>query len=114
MDSDRELNEIVNNEFSLEIELAKNAFDQHTWSSTTTKTNIGQILKAINSHFERYKSQGCMSPLLVFDWIHIGSLSKGVDRIQFHKDKAEEFYGEPYDEAKHNNWLPETFQKMVN
>ena len=110
MDSDRELKEIVSNKFSLDVELAKDAFDQNTWSIGTTKTNIGQILKSINTHFERHKPQGCFLPLVVFDWMHIGSLSKGVDSIKFHRDKAEDFYGEPYNESKHNNWLPTAFQ----
>lgn len=110
MDSPRELKEIIKNDISLEIELEKDVFDQRTWQPSTQANNIGQVLKSINNHYERYKPQGCLLPLVVFDWVHLESLSAGTDFVKFHKDSANIFYGEAYDETKHNNWLPVAYQ----
>lgn len=110
MDSERELKEIVSNEISLEVELEKNVFDQNTWQAGSAATNVGLILKSINSHYERYKPQGCLLPLIVFDWVHLESLSAGTNFVQFHKDKAKMFYGTAYDEKIHGNWLPTAFR----
>ena len=105
MDSEKELKAEVKHDFNFEVEYDRNVYDTKAWEKTSA-SNLGQILKSINSHFEQYKPAGCLFPAVVFDWFDILSLSKGVNEEEFHKSKAQSYYGEVYDAAKHSNWLP--------
>jgi hypothetical protein len=105
MDSDKELKEIIKNPFKLDIEFKQNAFGGREWS-LTGPTGLSALLKNLNNFFDLNKPEGCLFPPVVFDWIHINSLTPGVDSVEFHKNLAQDFYGEPYDATKHSNALP--------
>lgn len=104
MDSDKELNAVVKHDFNFEVEYDKN-FYTNSWEKSSAG-NLGETLASINSHFQQHKPAGCVFPAVVFDWFDLLSLGRDVNADKFHQEKAEEYYGEPYDAAKHSNWLP--------
>lgn len=114
MDSERELKEVISNPFSLEVEFDRNAYDEKSWNPSTTSISMSTLLKSLNTHFEEHKPKGCDIPLVAFDWIHLNSLSAETDVAQFHQNLAEDFYGEPYNAAKHNNNLPTYYRNLMN
>lgn len=105
MDSDRELKAEIKHDFNFEVEYDKNVFDAKVWEKTSAG-NLGEVLKSINNHFQQQKPAGCVFPAVVFDWFDILSMGRNVDADAFHKENAQRYYGEPYSEEKHNNWLP--------
>lgn len=108
MDSEKELQAVISNEFQYEVAYDKSVFDAKPWASTAT--TLGTILQSINSHFEENKPEGCIFPAVVFDWFDILSLGRGIDSDQFHKEKAKTYYGEAYNETRHSNWLPVAYR----
>lgn len=117
MDSDRELNAVVSNNFNLEIQLDKNLFhaseESKAWGPTLTGASISAVLKSLNNYFEANKPAGFIFPAVVFDWFHINTLPKSVDSDAFHKSIAKELYGEEYNETKHSNWLPAVYREKT-
>ena len=114
MDSDRELQATIVNNFHLEIELDRDVYDAKPWTFGTKTTNLGEILKSINSHYNLYKPAGCILQVVTFDWIDILSMGRNVNSEEFHKSNAKKYYGEEYDATKHFNWLPKDVADKTN
>lgn len=108
MDSDRELQAEVVNDFHLEIDLDKDVYNAKPWSAGTKATNMGDVLKSINSHYNLYKPSGCVLPVVMFDWVDILSFGKNINAEEFHRNNATKYYGEEYNAEKHSNWLPKS------
>jgi hypothetical protein len=105
MDSERELQAEVKNDFYYEVEYDNKVFDAKPWEHKSA-TTMGDLLKSINNHFQQNKPAGCMFPAVAFDWFDLLSLGKDVNAEEYHKSKANDYYGEPFDASKHLNWIP--------
>lgn len=114
MDSDRELKEVITNPFKLEVQFKAGAFDQKQWTLGSASIGMSGLLRNINNFYEINKPEGCLYPPIVLDWVHLNSLTPGVDSVQFHKDLAQDFYGEPYNAAKHENGIPSVYRDRFN
>lgn len=117
MDSERELNAVVSNNFSMEIQFDKNLYHQtdaaKAWAPTISNVSMNAVLKSLNSYFETNKPAGFIFPAVVFDWFHLSSLSKKGEADAFHQSLAKDLYGEEYDESKHSNWLPAIYREKT-
>lgn len=111
MDSEKELKAEVLHDFNMEVEYDKNVFESKTWGPLTgTANKMEDVLRSLNNHFEQIKPAGCYFPAVVFDWFDLLSLGKDVDFDAYHKEHAMKYYGEPYNEATHSNWLPSAYR----
>lgn len=117
MDSERELNEVVSNNFDLEIQIDKNLFhsteETKAWGPTLSNVSMNALLKSLNTYFDTNKPPGFIFPAVVFDWFHLSSLSKKGEADTFHQSLAKDLYGEEYNASIHSNWLPAVYQEKT-
>lgn len=106
MDPKSELDMEVKNDFLLEINYSNSFYTETAaWTFSPTLTTMGALLKSLNMHFDSKKPQGTLISPVIFDWMSIDCM--GSDDIrQFHRERAETYYGEPYNASKHSNFLP--------
>lgn len=112
LDSEEELKAITTQEYYIEIDLDKDVFDKHPYSSTSPVT-ISSILRNINKHYEQHKPEGFITPLIVFDWHHIDALSPKVDKEEFYQSKLSDLYVGTFDESLKGTDVSSSFQDVV-
>lgn len=108
LDSEEELSAVTQYQYNVEVDYDKDAFDQHSYSATSS-ASFNTVLRNINKHYEQYKPEGLITPLLVFDWVHLGAMSKKVDKAEFYKNKISELYTAPFDTASLSADIPKAF-----
>lgn len=79
---------------------------------TSAKTNVPQMIKSLNNHFDLQKPTGIHSPLVFFDWVIAGYEKGDADLKTFHRDSAQLLYGTDYDAALHEESLPESIKQL--
>jgi hypothetical protein len=113
LDSEEELKGVINNDFNFEVEYDQNAFDKNPYTSGAIPRQT--ILKTINKHYEQHRLGGMYTPLIVFDWVHIGSLAPKVNKETYYKENVGLFYTElPEEEASDISDVFKPFVQLNN
>jgi hypothetical protein len=112
LDSEGELKAVTSQEYYIEVDLDKDVFDKHPYSSASV-VDIASLLRNINKHYEQYKPEGFITPLVVFDWHHIGVLSSKSDTEEFYKNKVSDLYDGTFDDSLIGSDVSSTFDNVV-
>jgi hypothetical protein len=112
LDSEEELKAITTQEYYIEVDLDKDVFDKQPYTSAT-QINISTLLRNINKHYEQHKPEGLITPLVVFDWHHIGAISSKIDKDEFYKNKLSDLYVGTFDDSQIGSDVSSTFDDVV-
>jgi hypothetical protein len=112
LDSEEELKSVTTQDYYIEVDLDKDALDKHPYSSTS-KVAISSLLRKINKHYEQHKPEGFITPLVVFDWHHIGAISPKVDKEAFYTERLTDLYVGTFDANSIGADVSSTFQNVT-
>lgn len=113
LDSEGELKAVSNYDYYIEVEFAENnVLDQHPYGSAS-QVVFSSVLRTINKHFEQHKPEGFITPLIVFDWIHINALSSKVDKDAYYLSKLADLYVGEFDTNLVGTDISSTFDDFV-
>jgi len=109
-DSEEENNFPIKNPFQFEFEFTGDYYDKtsnaNIWKPATGEKTLTQLIKSMNTFFDKIKPAGSLYPPVTVDWVASTYYDSGYKSIEaYHKLTAYLHYEEEYDE-KFNNFLP--------